>query len=86
MQLSYDSAMMHVAAARKAKFLSAPMRLEWEKTFEKQCTLFKRTKTAVEAVWKQERDDLEPVIEAERVVEAFKKHRKGFDALMKMSR
>ena len=48
--------------------------------------LLKRTKTAVEAVWKQERDDLEPVTEAERVVEAFKKHRTGFDALMKMSK
>ena len=72
--------MMYCAAAKKAKHMSAPMRHKWERQFEKQCTLLKRCEAALEQVWKQEREDMEPVTAAVAVVEQFKKHRKGFDA------
>ena len=79
-QLAYESSLMYCAAVKKAKHMSAPMRHEWERQFEKQCTLLKRCKTTLEQVWKQEREDMEPVTAAAAVVEQFKKHRKGFDA------
>ena len=52
-----DSAAVYQASAKKSKTLSPSMKHEWEKLFERQLALLKKSRKAVEMVYMEKSED-----------------------------